>query len=203
MRHIDLDKDYVERHKNLMNGMCEKQKRLYLGNLAIDLKYGGISAVATHFGVGRNRVSQGVKEVRNGEVYVQGDRNRAPGAGRPSIIVTHQKDMQKANLDEELGDVLKVVDAVVRKATYGDPMTTRKWINGTVKSVAIEVEELTGKRYSHASIKRLIRRNGYSLQQNQKFEQVGEKHPLRDVQFRHIQEQQSEFLKAGGSCHFD
>lgn len=197
MRHIDLDKDYVERHKNLMNGMCEKQKRLYLGNLAIDLKYGGISAVATHFGVGRNRVSQGVKEVRNGEVYVKGDRNRAPGAGRPSIIVTHQKEMQKANLDEELGDILKVVDDVVRKATYGDSMTTRKWINGTVKSVAIEVEELTGKRYSHASIKRLIRRNGYSLQQNQKFEQVGEKHPLRDVQFRHIQEQQSEFLKAG------
>lgn len=37
MRHIDLDIDYVERHKNLMNGMCEKQKRLYLGNLAIDL----------------------------------------------------------------------------------------------------------------------------------------------------------------------
>ena len=63
MRHIDLDKDYVERHKNLMNGMCEKQKRLYLGNLAIDLKYGGISAVATHFGVGicARRPEQGTR----------------------------------------------------------------------------------------------------------------------------------------------
>ena len=197
MSRIVLSDEFVAKHKALMQGMCEKQKRLYLGTIASDFSYGGISAVAYHFQIDRKRIARGVKEVQSGVTYVYGDRNRAPGAGRPPITVTHANMVTQAGMDIELADILKVVDIIVEKSSYGDPMTNHKWINATVKSVADEVFNLTGRRYSHSSIKKIIRLNGYSLQKNQKFDQVGEKHPLRYEQYQHIQELQKEFLDAG------
>ena len=197
MLRIVLSDEYVTRHVTMMSTMGERQKRLYLGSMALDLGYGGISAIAFYFAVNRKTVARGAKELNSGEKFTPGDRNRAPGAGRPSIAVTHAKAVKEAGMDTELEDIRKVVDIIVEKSSYGDPMTNHKWINATVKSVADEVFSLTGRKYSHSSIKKLIRLNGYSLQKNQKFDQVGKKHPLRDEQYQHIQELKKTFLDAG------
>lgn len=196
---LDLSEADIARHKSLYDGMSEKQQRIYLGTMAQSSgnKHGIVSAIARWFHVSRNRVVRGIREVRAGETYRIGDRNRAPGAGRKSIEVTHRMMMEKSGKAEEYGDLLQVIDNVVQKKAYGDPMTGRKWTRTTAETVAEEVLKLTGMKYCPSSIRKLIRTNGYSLQKNQKFDQVGKKHPLRNEQFEHIEEMKQEFLAAG------
>jgi hypothetical protein len=52
-------------------------------------------------------------------------------------------------------------------------------------------------RYSHTSIKNILRRLNYSLQKNQKYDQVGRAHPMRDMQFCHISAKKHEYISNG------
>ena len=199
---INLDPRFVERHSKLIAGMCEKQKRLYLGILAMELPYGGISAIAAAFGCSRGCVQRGKAEAMAGVTYVYGERIRAVGGGRKKIEITHkQAILQRTDIDdtgkEKLWDLTALVNETLRLGCYGDPMETRKWINVTVKSIATDIFKKTGQKYSHSSIKRIVRSLGYSLQKNQKYFQAGKKHPKRGVQYDHIQEKISEYRSSG------
>lgn len=185
-----------------MEGMVEKQRRLYLGSIAKLLGYGGISALSKAVKVSRSCIQRGVAEVKAGEVYHYGDRSRAVGGGRKGVAEKHREAVLESGLfsDEpipEVIDIMKLVDGIVRDSSYGDPMRDNAWINVTKKSVAEAVYEKTGQRYSHACIKKILRKLGYSLQKNQKYDQVGKAHPKRDAQFRHISAKKDEYLSAG------
>lgn len=184
-----------------MVSMSEKAVRLFLARIAISLGYGGITAVAKLAKVSRGMITRGIKEVKKGEVYKVGDRNRREGAGRPTIEQQHRKNMIALGFSgselEEAIDICKVVDKVVEKSAYGDPMSNNQWINTTVKSVAEEIYALTGQMYSHSSIKKIIRKAGYSLQKNQKYNQVGSGHPKRNNQFEYIEAKKVEYLELG------
>ena len=198
MRMTVLEERVIQAVVSSLVSMAEKAKRLFLAKIAIGLGYGGIAALARAVHVSRGMISRGIKEVKNGEVYIVGDRNRRAGAGRPTIEQQHRRRMIALGLSaselEEAIDICKVVDKIVEKAAYGDPMTNKKWINTTVKSVAEEVYALTGQKYSHSSIKKIIRKADYSLQKNQKYDQVGSSHPKRNDQFEFIETKKVEYL---------
>lgn len=142
-----------------MEGMVEKQRRLYLGSIAKILGYGGISALSKAVKVSRSCIQRGVAEVKAGEVYHYGDRSRAVGGGRKGVAEKHREAVLESGLfsDEpipEVIDIMKLVDGIVRDSSYGDPMRDNAWINVTKKSVAEAVYEKTGQRYSHACIKK-------------------------------------------------
>ena len=67
----------------------------------------------------------------------------------------------------------------------------------TTRSIADEVFKKTRLRYSHTSIKNILRRLNYSLQKNQKYDQVGRAHPMRDMQFCHISAKKHEYISNG------
>ena len=199
---VKLDNQFIELRRPILDGMCERQRRLYLGTLAAELPYGGITALSKSFGYSRGCIQRGLAEVKAGETYKFGERIRAVGGGRKKISEIHKKeiDCQKDISDDEkkrLADLPALIDSILQKSCYGDPMTTHRWINATVKSIAQEVEQLTRQKYSHTSIKKIIRSLGYSLQKNQKFYQVGTKHPKRHEQYDHIQKMINEFLQSG------
>lgn len=187
---------------NNLKGMVEKQKRLYLGSVAIDLGYGGISALSKAVRVSRSCIHRGVSEVNAGKVYLHGDRSRAVGGGRKCIVQKHREAMLKNGCfsDGQMPDaidIMKVVEKIVEDASYGDPMQNHAWINATVKSIAEEVYQKTGQRYSHTSIKKILRKLHYSLQKNQKYDQVGKPHPKRNAQFCHIEAKKKEYFSTG------
>lgn len=185
-----------------LSGMNEKQKRLYLGSYAICLGYGGISALSRAVGTSRGCIQRGVAEVKAGNVYHEGDRCRAQGAGRKTIEEKHRKLILSMNCFsnsqlEEVLDIMRVIDKIVEKASYGDPMTNNAWINITIRSIDDEIYELIGVHYSHSSIKKIVRKLGYSLQKNQKYYQACVSHPKRDEQFQHIKARREDYLSTG------
>ena len=185
---------------NLM-GMPEKARRLHLGRVSLQLGYGGKTALAKITGYSRAMIARGETEVKNGEIYYVGDRNRKRGGGRPTIEVTHRREMEKlgltgAELDEAI-DICSVVKVIVEQVAYGNPMTNNQWINTTTKAISAEVYKKTGRKYSHNSIKRIVRKIGFSLQRNQKYDQVGKQHPKRNEQFEHIKEREDDYLRSG------
>ena len=169
---------------NSLKGMAEKQKRLYLGSLAMTLGYGGVTALSKAVGISRGCIHRGIAAVKAGDIFNFGDRSRARGGGRKRIEVKHREAIIAMGCfsDEQIPeviDILSVVDLIVTNASYGDPMRNNAWINVTVKSIGEEIYKKTGQCYSHTSIKNIVRKLGYSLQKNQKYDQVGEAHPDR------------------------
>ena len=63
--------------------------------------------------------------------------------------------------------------------------------------MAEEVHTLTVQKYSHSYIKKIIRKAGYSLQKNQKYDQVGSSHPKRNDQFEYIEAKKVDYLALG------
>ncbi|MBR2528244.1 MAG: ISAzo13 family transposase [Blautia sp.] len=187
---------------NNLKGMSEKQRRLYLGSIAIDLGYGGVTALSRTLNISRGCIHRGIDAVKAGEVFHVGDRSRVPGGGRKRLEVKHREAILAMGCftDEqipEVVDILFVVDTIVMNASYGDPMRNNAWINVTVKSIGEEIYKTTRQRYSHTSIKNIVRKLGYSLQKNQKYDQVGDAHPMRDAQFNHIEARRNEYIKNG------
>lgn len=178
-------------------GMQEKQTRLYLGNVAIELGYGAISALSKALECSRGMIARGVNEVKAGEVFNLGDRNRKPGAGRKPLSSAHAKAMQARGKTAGPDDLENLIISILEGSAYGDCMSFRKWINITVKEVTEEVLRITGQKYSHSSIKRYIRKYGYSLQKNQKYDQVGKPNPMRNEQFLHIAQRKADYLNTG------
>lgn len=75
--------------------------------------------------------------------------------------------------------------------TGGDPEGRRRYVRPSLRKLAAKVKSV-----SHSTVRRLLRKLGYSLRANVK-RLSGPPHPDRDRQFRYIQRKQSEFLKAG------
>jgi hypothetical protein len=107
---------------------------------------------------------------------------RRPGAGRKSIT-------------EEDPSIVKALDQLIEPETIGDPESPLRWLCKSTRCLSVE---LGRQRHpiSHAKVAQLLREQNYSLQSNRKTEE-GEDHPDRDAQFRHINKQVKEALKAG------
>lgn len=162
----------------------ESEKRKYLASEAYALGRGGIKIVSEISGVHRNSITAGLKEINDpnfsSNIKKQEGRIRAEGAGRKSII-------------EKYPDILDVLEKLVDPETYGNPENPLRW---TTKSLRNLVAELNGQGYeiNKDKVSDLLRKLGYSLQQNQKMKQVGDESPNRDEQFKHINDTVKKYL---------
>ena len=187
--------------------LTEKGRRLYLAREAISYGWGGCTAVAKAAGVCLKTITRGIRDIRNGQTHKAGERDRKPGAGRPTVARQHKKAVLSAfaeagsDIDgidiDEAADIYHVITTVAEISAYGDPMTDKKWINVTAKIIQTEIVSRTGQMYSKTSIKTILRKMGYSLQKNQKYNQVGASHPMRNSQFLHIEKVKEEYLSKG------
>lgn len=181
----------MEKAEKIIAVVCEKampmlneyQQRILAGCLAEGYGHGGKTLVSKHSTLSRNTVARGAKELYV-EKISETNRIRKPGAGRKASA-------------EKNPELLDYVDTLLQATTYGDPMRVICYSTLSLRKIASAVKESLGIEVGKDVIARLIEKLGYSKQRNQKMEQLGEPHPNRDAQFRHINETGKEYIAKG------
>ena len=172
----------MDRAENIIAVVCEKampilneyQQRILAGCLADGYGHGGKILVSRHSTLSRNTRAKGAKEIHSTNPPYQ-DSIRKTGAGRKSAV-------------EKTPELLGCVDSLLQETTYGDPMRVISYSTLSLRKIASAVGDKLGIEVGKDVISRIVEELGYSKQRNQKMEQLGEQHPDRDSQFRHINE---------------
>lgn len=160
-----MDKKVEEKINMMLPLLNEKQRRIYLASEAIASGRGGVTDVSRASGVSRSVINAGIKDINEGndEVLSVDAPIRRRGAGRKPITETQP-------------GIKEALERLVSDSTFGDPMNPLLW---TTKSVRNLADELVGKGFKigYRKVAYLLEDMGYSLQMNQKMNQVGEEHP--------------------------
>jgi transposase len=176
------EEEGVKQRFELVAGeLNERARRLLAASEALVIGRGGISAVSRATGLSRKAISQGIKELQEGQRSKEG-RIRRKGGGRKTTV---SKD---PSLQEDL-------ERLVEPVTRGDPESPLRWTSKSVRTLAQELRKL-GHQVSHQLVSELLHTLGYSLQANRKTREGGE-HEDRDAQFEHINSQAKAFLAEG------
>ncbi len=159
----------------------ESLKRKLAGAMALDLGWGGISAVSRMSGMSPTTIRKGIGELEDLESLEQSERIRSPGGGRKRV------DVKDPGLVEDLEEIMGESTA--------DPMSSLKWTHKSTYRIADELV-LRGHKVSAEKVRKLLKEMGYSLQGNVKTKESGSA-PERDAQFHHINEEVKKFIAEG------
>jgi transposase len=142
---------------------------------------GGIADVSRASGISRSVIHAGIKDITEGNTdSLSVDAPiRRKGAGRKPITVTQP-------------GITEALERLVCDATFGDPENPLRWTTKSIRNLADELKA-EGYQIGYRKVGYLLEEMGYSLQMNQKMKQVGEQHPDRDEQFKHINEKAKAF----------
>jgi hypothetical protein len=165
--------DLQKKMRKVWPHLNERSQRLVAAAEAVQLGYGGVSAVSRACGLSRPTIIKGIQEL-NGPPLPK-NRTRRAGGGRKQLIVKEPR-------------LQEMLESLVEPLTRGDPESPLRW---TCKSTRTLAGELTRQHHpiSHEKVAQLLRDMNYSLQGNRKTEEEGEDHPDRDAQFKHINRQ--------------
>ena len=158
----------------------ETSKRQFAAAMALDLEWGGITAVEKLTGMSHTTIRKGIQEIQNEEKIKPAQRIRRPGGGRKKI-------------DEKDPRIIEDIEAIMDENTAGDPMSLLKWTHKSTYNITEELKKL-GHDASPNTVGRLLKEKGYSLQANLKTKEWGSM-PERDAQFRYINKQAKKFMK--------
>jgi hypothetical protein len=161
----------------------ERARRQWAAAEALELGWGGISAVAEATGMSRVTITHGLEEVQSRRGSAEEEvtsRIRRPGGGRKQLVETDP-------------GLTQALESLVDPVTRGDPMSPLRW---TCKSTSRLSEELRRQKHpvGPRTVASLLRQAGYSLQANRKTRE-GKQHPDRNAQFEYINEQVRLFQK--------
>lgn len=178
-RGSSLDDGMKDIIATMMPILDEYQRRIFLSVIAENLGWGSSSDIAEFTGYSLQTLSRGRAEVKDlprspksRSKAESGKRIRAEGGGRKSKVET----------EPEIRDAIL---RCVKDNTVGDPMTYLMWTAKSTRSIAESLKE-EGIDISYRIVNEVLKREGYSLQQNRKYIQSGKPQPDRDLQFRFI-----------------
>lgn len=167
-------------------GANEKDRRKLAGIMAKAFGYGGTVLVSQYSKMSRNTISKGIEELKHpideGELSANGIRKA--GGGRIRVA---DKDPR----------IVETIDRILQETTYGDPMRVIQYTTLSLRKIADRIHRELGVEISRNIVSRMLEELDYSKQQNQKMEQIGDQHPDRDKQFRHINERGKIYLQNG------
>ena len=171
-----MEKKLINKINKMLPHLDERQRRLYLASEAEALGEGGATEISKIFGVQPNTLTAGKRDLNSGEVLTTDDgkyfRTRHKGGGRKTII-------------EKNPEIVKTLEELVDNNSFGNPENPLKWTTKSLRNLMIELRN-KGFSIGHVTVGKLLEQMGYSLQINQKMNQVGEASPDRDEQFKHI-----------------
>jgi len=170
-----------ERFRAMAGELNERQRRLWAAAEARSAGRGGIAAVARATGMAVETIRAGIRELESGETLERG-RVRRPGGGRKPLTETDPT-------------LLSDLERLLEADTRGDPESPLRWTAKSVRQLAAALAVL-GHRVHFATVAKLLRLLGYSLQSNRKARE-GASHPDRDAQFEHIDQTAKAAIDAG------
>lgn len=176
-----MDKSVENKINMMLPLLNEKQRRIYLASEAMAIGRGGIADVSRASGISRSVIHAGIKDITEGNTdSLSVDAPiRRKGAGRKPITVTQP-------------GITEALERLVCDTTFGDPENPLRWTTKSIRNLADELKA-EGYQIGYRKVGYLLEEMGYSLQMNQKMKQVGEQHPDRDEQFKHINEKAKAF----------
>lgn len=133
----------------------ERARRQWAATEALELPWGGVTAVAAATGLSRTTITAGIRELQDPDAApAPTGRIRRSGWGRPLVE------------DADLG-LAAALDALIDPVTRGDPESPLRW---TCKSTRRLADELGRQdhRVSARTVAALLHDLGYSLQANHK-----------------------------------
>jgi len=169
-----IDETALRRQFSLLRpSLDERGRRLFAATQAQALGYGGIAMVARATGIAPSTIGRGLKEIAEGAPPA-GPRLRRSGGGRKRLTETD------ATLTRDLLDLIAPM-------TLGCPERPLLWVSKSLEKLAVALRA-KGHQVSANTVRRLLRRLGFSRQGNRKANE-GRGHPDRDAQFEHINAQ--------------
>ena len=159
-----------ERFRSIGGELNERQRRLYAATEARSAGRGGIAATSRATGIAVDTIRKGIAELESGQTLDRG-RVRRPGGGRKPLV----------EVDVTL---LRDIERLVDESCRGDPESLLRWTSKSVRNLTSAVREM-GHDVHFATVAKLLRALGYSLQANAKAKE-GAQHLDREAQFRHI-----------------
>jgi hypothetical protein len=171
--------------RQLQGALNERSRRLWAASEALEIGWGGVTAVAEATQMSQSTVRAGIAELktpRRGKTALSPERIRRAGGGR-----------RLATLNDP--QLFPALDSLVEPTSRGDPKSPLRW---TIKSSRTLAEELTRQAHpvSHGTVASLLDHAGYSLQGNRKTRE-GTSHPDRNAQFEYLNAEVSRFLNRG------
>lgn len=162
-----------EKYKQINSYLNEKTRRIWAACEALELGYGGITAVSEATGLSHNTIRAGLADLalQEGESLVQTGMIRSSGGGRKAL---REKD----------ASLIKDLDSLVEPTSRGDPESPLRWSCKSVVKLALQLQSM-GHSVCSKTVSTLLKSMGYSLQGNRKTSE-GKHHPDRDKQFVHI-----------------
>jgi hypothetical protein len=166
--------------------MNERMRRTWAAAEAMEIGWGGVSAVVSATGLSHNTIDLGVRELKQGVppdlLEIPCGRVRRVGGGRKPVT---QHD----------ASLLRDLESLVDPVTRGDPQSPLRWTCKSTRKLAEELHE-QGHSVGYRTVAMLLRRLNYSLQSNRKTRE-GASHPDRNAQFEYINAQVCRFQKRG------
>ena len=92
--------------------------------------------------------------------------------------------------------IREALESLMETAKFGDPQGPLLWTTKSLRKLEDELQK-QGFQIKYREIGYLLKSMGYSLQVNQKMNQVGNQHPDRDAQFQHINETEQSYIQSG------
>lgn len=175
-----MDSVLATKIKTMLPLLDERQKRIFLALEAKAIGRGGVKLMHEISGVSKTTIIRGKKEIDEGEAENK-TRIRKPGGGRKKLT-------------EKYTDIKDEIEKIVADTTYGNPENPLAWTTKSLRNLKDCLEE-KGYEIKHDTVGKILKELGYSLQQNQKMQQLGEAHPDRDEQFRFINKKVGEFIR--------
>jgi hypothetical protein len=171
--------------RRLQGVLNERSRRLWAASEALEMGWGGVTAVARATHMSQSTVRAGIAELkapRRGKAALPPERIRRPGGGRRRAVANNPQ-------------LLPALDGLVEPTSRGDPESPLRW---TIKSTRTLAEELTRQTHpvSHSTVATLLDEAGYSLQGNRKTRE-GTSHPDRNAQFEYLGAEVARFLDRG------
>jgi hypothetical protein len=124
-----MDNATMERIRNMLPLLDERQRRLYLANEAKAIGYGGISQVSKVSGVSRVTITQGMTEINFEGYQPQAQtRLRKKGGGRKRI-------------ETKTPEILQELDELLEPYTKGDPMNPLRWSSKSTRALEAALEQ--------------------------------------------------------------
>lgn len=172
------------KYRVLSPEMDERRRRQWAASEAIELGWGGVTAVAEATGLSRPTITAGLRELKlpKKQRAAEALRVRRPGGGRRPLTETDP-------------GLIAALEALIEPLTRGDPESPLRW---TCKSTRRLADELTRQDHpvGHRTVAHLLHSAGYSLQGNRKTRE-GASHPDRNAQFEYINSLVQRFQRRG------
>ncbi|MFH1075793.1 MAG: hypothetical protein V1753_02975 [Pseudomonadota bacterium] len=118
-------KELKDRYERIRHHFDERSKRLWCANEAIEIGWGGVSAVFKATGVSRTTVNAGIKEITR-EKESPDNRIRRTGGGRKKKSETNKQ-------------LITDLDSLIEPITRGDPESPLKWVCKSTRKLAEEL----------------------------------------------------------------